>query len=154
MPEANLKRRNGALFMGGVLTLIAVLSQGLYFLNIGGQKFIPWLNLLLAAMAVIYFIIGLRRAFGQPGIYRGKIAGGIFGTISLVLFALTVWLFVHARDLPAPYGAPKVGEKAPAFTLADTSGQAVSLGQLLSTPASSQAAPPKAVLLVFYRGYW
>jgi hypothetical protein len=70
-----------------------------------------------------------------------------------------------------------VGQKVPDFTLADSNGNKVSLGQLLgkadssisasATPASannstgqaipagmSPATPPKAVLLVFYRGYW
>ena len=67
-------------------------------------------------------------------------------------------------------GAPQVGQKVPDFTLADTNGNKVSLGQLLGkgdSPASpsnvtgqaspvgtSTGTPPKAVLLVFYRGYW
>jgi hypothetical protein len=66
-----------------------------------------------------------------------------------------------------------VGQKVPGFTLADTNGNKVSLDQLLgkgeaatktvslvappanqSPTAMSTAMPTKAVLLVFYRGYW
>src|SRR5437763_9331419 len=156
MTDTIQRRRNGALWAGGILTVIAVLSQGMFFLNMAGQRIIPWLNLLLAAIAVVYFVIGLRRSYTQPQTYRGKIAGSIFGTISVALLGLTVWGFLHARDMPASAGAPKVGEKAPEFTLTDTNGQPVSLTQLLTTSPgnSSQGAHPRAVLLVFYRGYW
>jgi len=54
--------------------------------------------------------------------------------------------------LPESKGAPKVGQKAPEFTLVDTSRKPVSLAELLSTPINGNA--PKGVLLVFYRGYW
>ena len=56
---------------------------------------------------------------------------------------------------PAPKsaGAPKVGQKVPDFTLADSSGRSVSLSELLSTPMENSSRP-KTVLLVFYRGYW
>ncbi|HZE25074.1 MAG TPA: hypothetical protein VE054_13850 [Blattabacteriaceae bacterium] len=74
--------------------------------------------------------------------------------------------------MPSSAAAPQVGQKVPDFTLADTSGNKVSLDQLLgkadaSVSASantatgqaipvglSTATPTKAVLLVFYRGYW
>jgi len=49
---------------------------------------------------------------------------------------------------------PIVGQKAPDFTLQDTSGHPVTLAQLLSSPVPGSAEPPKAVLLIFYRGYW
>ena len=59
------------------------------------------------------------------------------------------------RDCPktaGTAGVPQVGQKTPDFTLANTNGQQISLAQLLSTPVGN--AHPKAVLLVFYRGYW
>ncbi len=57
--------------------------------------------------------------------------------------------------LAAPARALEVGQKAPDFTLTDTSGQAVSLAQLLANPIDAASGKaPKAVLLIFYRGYW
>jgi len=100
-------------------------------------------------------VVGVSRAFKQPQIYRGKPLGSILGFLALVLFAGSVWLYSHARDLPKSASAPKVGQKAPDFTLKDTTGQPVTLAQMLSIPIDSASGKaPKAVLLIFYRGYW
>jgi AhpC/TSA family len=106
----------------------------------------------LATVAVILVSVGIKRAFIQPQLYRGKVAGSIIIVISVLLFAVTVFGFVSARKLPGTAGVPQVGQKAPDFTLADTNGQEISLAHLLSIPVGN--AHPKAVLLVFYRGYW
>jgi hypothetical protein len=73
-----------------------------------------------------------------------------FGALVIALFVFG--FFVFAKWMPESKGAPQVGQKAPDFTLTDTSGKSVSLGELLSTPINGNA--PKGVLLVFYRGYW
>jgi hypothetical protein len=124
--------------------------------------------------ALVFAVLGMLRAFRQPQVYGGKVSSSILGVLALLICGLSVFSLVHARDLPAAGGAPQVGQKAPDFTLADTSGNKVSLGQLLgkgdasaladsghagSSPAgaasnASGAVAPKAVLLVFYRGYW
>jgi hypothetical protein len=106
----------------------------------------------LATVAVILVLIGVKRAFFESQLYRGKVAGSIVTIISLLVFAVTVFGFVTARKIPGTTGVPQVGQKAPDFTLADTNGQKISLADLLSTPVGN--AHPKAVLLVFYRGYW
>ena len=151
-PVPKERRRNSALWLGLLLAIVSILSQGLFFLKIPGQNALPWLSLLLATIAVILVLVGVARAFVQRQLYRGKIAGSIIAVVSALLFAVTVFGFVTARKLPGPSGVPQVGQKAPDFTLADTNGQQVSLAQLLSTPVGN--SHPKAVLLVFYRGYW
>ena len=60
--------------------------------------------------------------------------------------------FVIGRQLPASKGAPQVGQRAPDFTLPDTTGKQVSLNELMTTPINGKA--PRGVLLIFYRGYW
>src|SRR5205814_5602210 len=116
--------------------------------------------------------IGVMRAFRQPEVYGGKVSSSILGLVSLLICGLVGFGSIHARNLPSSAAAPQIGQKVPDFTLADTSGKKVSLGELLgkaaspasasannstgaATPVSmSGATTPKAVLLVFYRGYW
>ena len=150
MPNATDRRNNSALWLGLVITILGVLSNFLYFLKMP-QAVIPWINVILPAIGLGFLVIGLRRAFGQSQLYRGKIWGSIVTVLSVVLFALSVWGFFHSRDVPGTSAAPQVGQRVPDFTLPDSNGQAVSLSQLLSSPDSH---PTKALLLIFYRGHW
>ena len=156
MAETPHRRRNWALWLGTGLVLVGVAigAPQVYALNVP-QRILPWLGLVIPAAAVLCFVVGLLRAFKQPQIYRGRVLGSILGVVSLLLFAGSVWLHVHVRDVPASASAPKLGQKAPDFTLQNTSGQPVSLSQMLSTPIDTATGKtPKAVLLIFYRGYW
>lgn len=161
MPEMTERRRNLAPWAGLFIGLVAILSNGAFFLAIPGQKAIPFLSWTLAVIALVFATVGVVRAFRQPQIYGGKVSSSVLGVLSLLLFALVVLSSVGARKLPGSAGAPQPGQKAPEFTLADTSGNNVSLGQLLGSAGSSLAGSgsaaggaPKAVLLIFYRGYW
>jgi hypothetical protein len=155
MADTIESRRNWALWLGFLLALGAMLCNAVFFVNLPGKRAIPWLSVLLAVVALIFLARGLQRAFGRPGSSRGKILSSILALVSLLLVGVTIFAFFHARAIPASAGAPKIGQKAPDFTLADTSGQPISLAQLFApAPGDSQAIPPKAVLLVFYRGYW
>ncbi len=156
-PAVMERRRNSALWIGTALLLLAVLSNvpSLYVLKVPGVGLLPWISLLLPAIGVVFFVVGLKRAFGQPQVFRGKVVGSILTVVSVLFFALSVWFFLHLRAVPASTGAPKVGQKAPGFTLTNTSGQSVTLAQLLATPIDAASGKaPKAVLLIFYRGYW
>jgi hypothetical protein len=136
------------------LTILSNVPQ-LYGMNAPGLQFLPWVSVALPGIALVCFVVGLRRAFAQPAVYRGKIWGSIVGVLSVLLFAGSVWGYYHAKDLPASNGAPRIGQKAPDFTLTDTSGNPVTLSALLTTPIDAASAKtPKGVLLVFYRGYW
>jgi len=109
----------------------------------------------LFAVGGVVSFLGLKRAFGQPQQYRGKIAGPILGTLSLLALGFFCFIvFYMTKQLPVSSGAPRVGQKAPEFVLPDTNSNPVSLASLLSGPRSNSQAPPKGVLLVFYRGYW
>jgi len=67
----------------------------------------------------------------------------------LVLAVLT--LARAEAQLPPSKGAPKVGEKAPDFTLPDSTGKPVKLSEFI---AAGNGGKGSWVLLVFYRGYW
>jgi hypothetical protein len=154
MAETNIRRRNSALLWGAVLTFLGLLGNVLSSQVPVGTWFL-WLALLIGAAGVVLLLTGFARAFMQPQIFRGKVVGSILTVVSVLVFALSVFGMFAARALPASAGAPKVGHKAPDFTLTDTGGQNVSLAQLLASPIDTASGKaPKAVLLVFYRGYW
>jgi hypothetical protein len=146
------KRGNADLWWGLVFTVLGVFSNFLYFFLRAGQSIFPWVSLIVPVVGLVFLFIGLKRAFGQPQIYRGKIWGSIVTAVALLFFAGSVWGFFHARALPGSAGAPQIGQHLPDFTLPDSGGQPVSLAQMLSTVGSP--GQPKALLLVFYRGYW
>ena len=166
-----------------LLALAALFSNAAFFMGLPGQRVIPWLSVALAVAALVCAAVGTMRAFRQSQIYGGKISSSILGVLSLLICGLVAIAAVTSQALPTAAGAPQVGQKVPDFTLADTSGNSVSLNQLLgkadaATKTVSLVAPPrevleklniatgvppigagiptppKAVLLVFYRGYW
>lgn len=107
----------------------------------------PWANLLLFAVGGILLVLGLFRAFGKAQVYRGKIFGPILATLGVLMFGLFSYaLFYELRQVPPSTGAPRVGQKAPEFTLSDQDGKDVSVRDLVSRS--------KAVALIFYRGFW
>jgi len=137
-----------------LLALGAMLSNAIFFLNVPGKQLVPWLSLLLAVISVACLAIGVRRAFSGLGHGR-KVLSSLAGLLTLAMAAMAISAFFGARGIPAPARAPQVAAKAPDFTLTDISGQPVSLDQLFAGwPGNLPASPPKAVLLVFYRGNW
>jgi len=110
------------------------------------------MSLCFAVLALIFLVTGLLRAFGRPQVYRGKALSVLLSVVALLAIGLTAFAFVTARKLPSSTAAPQVGQRVPDFMLSDTSGKRLSLDQLLAANSGSPA--PKAVLLIFYRGYW
>jgi predicted permease len=153
MPEQSQPRSNRAVWLGLLFALGAILCNVALFFAPPSQQAIAWLSVLLALAALILLVVGLARAFGRPQVYRGKILSSVLSLVSLLLAAFAIFIFVHARALPPSAGAPQIGQRVPDFTLADTSGQPVSLDQLF-VPAAGDTSPPTAVLLIFYRAYW
>jgi hypothetical protein len=172
MPETTNRQRNWAPWFALLLALAALLSNAGFFMGLPGQRALPWLSVALAIAALVCAAVGIMRAFRQPQVYGGKVSSSILGVVALLICGLVAIASVTSRNLPVATGAPQVGQKVPDFTLADTNGNKVSLGQLLGKADSSVSAsanntadqaapvgisaatPPKAVLLVFYRGYW
>ena len=159
MPDATERRRNTAPWWGLLFALGAIGCNVAFFVSPPLQGALPWLSVLFGVLALAFLATGLRRAFGRAHVYRGKVLSVVLTVIALFPLGLTAFAFVKARELPSSTAAPQVGQRVPDFTLSDTTWKPVSLDQLLAPAASastsqSQAQAPKAVLLIFYRGYW
>ena len=136
-----MRQWNWPLWTGFVLSIIAFFSYFGFFYRFPITRDIPWVNLILFAIAIALLVMGVRRA-------RRKVIAAIvaaLGALVAVFFAAVI--LVLAKQIPASTGAPHVGQKAPDFTLLDSNRHPVTLSQVLSTT-------PRGVLLIFYRGYW
>jgi hypothetical protein len=139
----------------GFLVVVAALFSYSFFVRFPVTRDFPWVNLLLFAIGGVLLAVGLSRAFRHPEAFRGRIYGSILAALGLLGFGLFAYgVFYEARQLPASAGAPRVGQRAPDFTLPDQDKRPVRLLDLLSEDTGTPAAKPKAVLLIFYRGYW
>ena len=148
-----MKRLNWQIWAGFVLSLVAGLSYPLLFVRWAITREFPWANLVLFAIALVFSFLGLRRAFKPDKKIVAKVFSSLAAAFGVLLLAgLLFMIFVMGSWLPRSVGAPQVGQKAPGFTLTDSNDKPVTLAQLLTEPIDNK--PPKAVLLIFYRGYW
>jgi hypothetical protein len=152
MLDATDNRRNLGPWWGLLFALAAIGCNVAFFFSLPLQRALPWMSLCFAVLALIFLVTGLLRAFGRPQVYRGKALSVVLSVVAVLAIGLTAFAFVTARKLPSSTAAPQVGQRVPDFTLSDTSGKRLSLDQLLAANSGSPA--PKAVLLIFYRGYW
>jgi peroxiredoxin len=142
---------NWPLWSGFFLSPIAFLSYPFVFERWPLTRDFPWVNLLLFGLTALLLVTGLRRAFAPGRLRWLRMTSGLIATtLSVAIFAnFAMNVFVHARHLPASAQAPRVGERAPDFTLPDESGALVSLAALLSPTPVSGSQASKGVLLVF-----
>src|SRR5258705_12769895 len=110
---------NWPLWSGFILSPIAFLSYPFVFERWPVTRDFPWVNLLLFGLTALLLVTGLRRAFATSRLRWLRITSGLVATtLSVALFAnFAMTVFVHARHLPASAHAPRVGERAPDFTL-------------------------------------
>lgn len=151
------RKFNWQILAAFLLSIFALFSYLFIFSEWPITRDFPWVNLLLFAIVAGLVFVGLRKAFGPDRGWLAKIGASLLAVLSVLVFGLFVLIvFVAARWMPESAGAPKIGEKAPEFTLADTTGKQISLSELLTTPIQTSVGPadPKGVLLIFYRGHW
>jgi hypothetical protein len=148
-----MKNFNWQLWAGFALTLFSFLSYPFLFIDYPILRDFPWLNLILFALALVLFIVGLRRAFQRDRKQLSKISAVVVATLGILIIAFFIFIaFIEARRLPASARAPQIGQRAPNFTLADINNKPVALTDLITQPINNK--PANGVLLIFYRGYW
>lgn len=149
---------NWQIWAGLIVSIVALMSYPLVFANWPVTRDFPWANLVLFALAAALLFVGVRRAFSTGRRWFSKVGAAVITTLSAAVFGLFILVaFIAATWMPSAAGAPQVGQKAPDFTLKNTGGNPVSLSHLLTAsndPASQTGAPPRGVLLIFYRGHW
>lgn len=156
------QRWNRSLWAGFGLVLAGFLTYIPVFAQFPITRDFPWVNLLLFAAGLWQLGVGLLRAYGRREQYRGRVFGPVLAVLSVATVGLFVWgVFIAARDLPVSAAAPRVGQKAPDFTLPDQDDRLVALADLISGSATTQgttqvtsAAGANGALLIFYRGHW
>jgi hypothetical protein len=153
-----MERHRNLLPLAGLLVcVVGFLSYFFLFSRFPVTRDVPWASWLLFALGLGLVAAGIRRAFRQPERYRGRRLGPVLALLSLAVAGFFVFATaVASRQLPASAGAPKVGEKAPDFTLADPEGRPVRLSGLLGAKAGGTGSVGRGswVILIFYRGYW
>jgi len=141
-----MKRKwNWPIWIGFIVAIGGLFSYE-FFAQFPVTRDFPWATLVLFGVGAVLLIVGLFRAFGRPQLYRGKIFGSIFAVITALLFAFFAYeIFYVLRQVPLSAQAPRVGQRAPSFSLPDQNGKEVALNDLLS---------PNGAVLIFYRGHW
>ena len=136
---------NWPLWVGFIVAVGGLFSYE-FFAQFPVTRDFPWANLLLFGIGAMLLLVGLFRAFGRPQLYRGKLFGSIFTAIAVFLFAFFAYeIFYVLKQVPLSAQAPRVGEKAPGFSLPDQNRKQLGLTDLLS---------PNGAVLIFYRGHW
>jgi len=144
--KIDMKRKwNWPIWIGFIVAVGGLFSYE-FFAQFPVTRDFPWATLVLFGVGAALLIVGLFRAFGRPQLYRGKIFGSIFAVITALLFAFFAYeIFYVLRQVPLSAQAPRVGQRAPSFSLPDQNGKEVALNDLLS---------PNGAVLIFYRGHW
>jgi peptidoglycan/LPS O-acetylase OafA/YrhL len=141
------RRWNVLVWAGFAIVIAALVSYIPIFVVFPITRDIPWVNYLLFLLGGGLLAVGVRRAFRDPEHYRGKIGGSILAVLSVLLFGLFASVILYfSKQIPSPEQALRFGQTAPQFVLQDIAGKSVASSQLLKNH--------RAVVLVFYRGYW
>jgi hypothetical protein len=72
--------------------------------------------------------------------------GSIFAIVAFALFGFFSYeVFYVLKQVPLSAEAPKVGQRAPRFSLPDPDGKQLALSDLVAG---------NGAILIFYRGFW
>jgi hypothetical protein len=148
------RRWNLSVWAGFLIVLSAMVTYVLVFVRFPATRDFPWATLLIFAVGLALIARGLGRAYCEPQLYRGRIAGPILMSLGVAVAGFFCYqVFYFMRQLPPSKGAPRVGQVAPDFTLPDKDGVPITLSKLFDSGAGG-AGGANGALLIFYRGYW
>ncbi len=138
---------NVSIWAGFAIVIVALVSYIPIFAVFPVTRDVPWANYLLFLLGGGLLAVGVKRAFQDPAQYRGKISGSIFAVLSVLLLGIFVGSILYfAKQIPSAERALRPGQTALPFVLQDIAGKQVASGELLKGH--------RAVVMVFYRGYW
>ncbi len=125
-------------WLGPILAFVGVASYFALFLNWPITRDVPWVNLILLALALAASIAGLMRS-------RRRVLAAAGLALTLAFSGFFLWYtYVVSYDLPSAELALDVGAQVPAVVLRDARGQDVELAALSR----------EKLVLVFFRGHW
>ena len=146
------RRFNWQLWLALVLCPIAFLSYPFVFERWPLTRDVPWVNLLIFAVAAVLLWRGVVRGFvpGRLRALRVSVAVMVAALSFGILASFVQTVFVLARNLPPSANAPRVGERVPDFVLPDEMGRPVSLADLIHADTQGIDGPGvRGVLLIF-----
>ena len=147
------RRWNAWIWIGFLIVLAGPISYFLVFIRWPVTRDVPWVPLLFFVAGLTAIAAGVRRARREPAVWRGRVAGPVLLALGVFVAGFFSYgMFYEVRRLPPSTGAPRVGQRAPDFTLTDQNGRTVALAQLLASAPGG--TPARGVVLIFYRGYW
>ena len=141
------RRRNYLIWIGFVIVVGALVSYIPFFALFPLTRDVPWANYLLFILGGGLIAAGLRRAVRSPDAYKGKTAGKVLSVLSVLMFVFFLGSVLYfGKQIPSAESALRTGQTAPSFTLLNTAGTQVASADLLKAH--------RAIVLVFYRGFW
>jgi hypothetical protein len=141
------RHRNVSIWAGFAIVIVALVSYIPIFTLFPVTRDVPWANYLLFLLGGGLLAVGVRRAFRDQEHYRGKISGSILAVLSVLLFGFfAASILYFGKQIPSAERVLRPGQPAPPFVLQDVAGKQVASSELLKGH--------RAVVLVFYRGYW
>ena len=131
------RRRNHAVWIGAILSVLALVSYFSFFARFPALRDTPWVNLLGLVAGLGLSVFGY--------LHRRSLWSGIgLGLSVACATALIGYVYVLSYQLPDQDKVITVGEIAPGFEIPDQDGRTVRLADFRGSP----------VVLVFYRGFW
>ncbi len=140
-----MTRRNHALWIGPLITMLGLISYFLVFVRWPVLRDFPWVNLPLVIAGLAISVLGFWRAFFRADRWRGKLLGSLGLALSLLVAGLFhAYVFFISYMVPEQTAVTAGLVTSPAIALPDQSGAIVSLAELRG----------RKVIVTFYRGFW